>query len=86
MCIRDSLLVSLGIGYVSGGSDPTIRSVLGLGTAQRNLSAALVVGAQNFSSEVLTYVIVIALIGLAMFIPIASELGKQSEAPAAAES
>ena len=80
------LLVSLGIGYVSGGSDPTIRSVLGLGTAQRNLSAALVVGAQNFSSEVLTYVVVIALIGLAILLPLAGELGRRTESPAVTES
>ena len=73
------LLVALGLGYVSGGSDPATRSVLGLGTAQRNLSAALVVGAQNFSSEALTYVIVIALIGLGLFIPIGGELGKRAE-------
>jgi BASS family bile acid:Na+ symporter len=79
------LLVSLGIGYVSGGSDPAIRSVLGLGTAQRNLSAALVVGAQNFSSEVLTYVIVIALIGLAILLPLAGELGRRTDSPAVAE-
>ena len=73
------LVVSLGLGYVSGGSDPATRSVLGLGTAQRNLSAALVVGAQNFSSEALTYVIVIALIGLAILMPVGGELGKQAE-------
>ena len=73
------LVVALGLGYVSGGSDPATRSVLGLGTAQRNLSAALVVGAQNFSSESLTYVIVIALIGLAILMPVGGELGKQAE-------
>jgi len=80
------LLVALGLGYVSGGSDPATRSVLGLGTAQRNLSAALVVGAQNFSSEALTYVIVIALIGLGLFIPIGGELGKRAEKASAATS
>ena len=73
------LVVALGLGYVLGGSDPATRSVLGLGTAQRNLSAALVVGAQNFSSEALTYVIVIALIGLAILMPVGGELGKQAE-------
>ena len=73
------LVVALGLGYVSGGSDPATRSVLGLGTAQRNLSAALVVGAQNFSSEALTYVIVIALIGLAILMPVGGELGKRAE-------
>jgi BASS family bile acid:Na+ symporter len=72
------LLGALAMGYVSGGSDPGTRSVLGLGTAQRNLSAALVVGAQNFSGEALTYVIVIAFVGLAILMPIAGELGKRS--------
>lgn len=80
------LLVALGLGYVSGGSDPATRSVLGLGTAQRNLSAALVVGAQNFSSEALTYVIVIALIGLAILIPVGGELGKHAEKASTAAS
>lgn len=78
------LVAALGLGYVSGGSDPATRSVLGLGTAQRNLSAAMVVGAQNFSSEALTYVIVIALIGLAMLLPIGAELGKHAEKTSAA--
>jgi BASS family bile acid:Na+ symporter len=72
------LLGALAMGYVSGGSDSGTRSVLGLGTAQRNLSAALVVGAQNFSGEALTYVIVIAFVGLAILMPIAGEFGKRS--------
>jgi predicted Na+-dependent transporter len=74
------LLGALGLGYATGGSDPAQRSVLGLGTAQRNLSAALVVGAQNFSAEALTYIIVIALIGLAILLPLAAELGKRTAA------
>jgi predicted Na+-dependent transporter len=51
---------ALVVGYVGGGSDPSIRSVLGLGTAQRNLSAALVVAGQKFSETpgVLTFIIV----------------------------
>jgi BASS family bile acid:Na+ symporter len=54
--------------------------VLGLGTAQRNLSAALVVGAQNFSAESLTYVIVIGIIGLALLLPLGGELGRLADA------
>jgi len=37
------LLVGLVLGYFAGGSDAGTRSVMGLGTAQRNLSAAMVV-------------------------------------------
>ena len=42
------ILGSLVIGYLMGGSDRGNKSVVGLGTAQRNISAALVVAAQNF--------------------------------------
>ena len=77
-------LGALALGYATGCSDPAQRSVLGLGTAQRNLSAALVVGAQNFSAEALTYIIVIALIGLAMLLPLAAELGKRTGSTASA--
>jgi len=74
------LLVALALGYFAGGSDPATRSVMGLGTAQRNVSAALVVGAQNFSDSpnVLVTVIVGALIGLVLLMPIAAELGKRT--------
>jgi BASS family bile acid:Na+ symporter len=72
------LAVSLVVGYFAGGSDPAIRSVMGLGTAQRNLAAAMVVAAQNFSSTptVTVTVVVAAMIGLVMLIPIGGELGK----------
>lgn len=74
------LLVSLVLGYFGGGSDAATRSVMGLGTAQRNLSAAMVVGAQNFSDKpnVLITVIVAGLLGLAILMPIGAELGKRA--------
>ncbi|MCO8267146.1 hypothetical protein NKF06_11225 [Haloferax sp. AB510] len=47
------------IGYLLGGAETGRKSVLGLGTAQRNISAALVVGAQNFQDpDVLTILLV----------------------------
>jgi len=76
------LLVSLALGYFAGGSDAATRSVMGLGAAQRNLSAAMVVGAQNFSDspDVLVTVIVAGLIGLVLLMPIGGELGKRAGA------
>lgn len=71
------ILISLILGYFLGGSDPRDRSVMGLGTAQRNISAALVVAAQNFSPDVLTYLMVIALVGLVILMPAAGEIGKR---------
>ncbi|MDH4017862.1 MAG: bile acid:sodium symporter [Actinomycetota bacterium] len=81
------LLASLGLGLLVGGSDPAIRSVMGLGTAQRNLSAALVVAAQNFSDQpnVLVTVIVAGLLGLALLLPLGAEMGKRSTTTTTAE-
>ncbi len=40
---------SLVIGMVLGGREPAVRNVMGLGTAQRNVAAAIVVASQNFT-------------------------------------
>ena len=40
--------VGVAVGWVLGGSTRETRSVLGLGTAQRNIAAALVVANQSF--------------------------------------
>lgn len=79
------ILISLVIGYFLGGSDRGDKSVMGLGTAQRNISAALVVAAQNFSVDVITYLIVIAIIGLVVLMPAAGELGKRMQAAVPAD-
>jgi BASS family bile acid:Na+ symporter len=76
------IVIALVAGYLlgmAGGSGGGIRSVMGLGTAQRNISAALVVAAQNFDSNVITYLMVIAVIGLVVLMPAAGELGKRSQ-------
>ena len=72
------IVVSFVMGYLLGGSDGGIRSVLGLGAGQRNIAAALVVAGQNFTDpDVLITLIVIALIGLLILMPIGGELGKR---------
>jgi BASS family bile acid:Na+ symporter len=71
------ILVALIIGYLFGGSDPADKSVMGLGTGQRNISAALVVAAQNFDSNVITYLMVLSVIGFVILMPAAGELGKR---------
>lgn len=80
-------VISMAMGYFAGGSDPSMRSVMGLGTAQRNVAAAMVVGVQNFSDKptVLSTIIVGAFVGLFLLLPIAGELGKRAagqESPA----
>ncbi len=74
------LLIAIGSGYLLGGSDRDIKSVMALGTGQRNLSAAIVVAAQNFDNDVLTYILVFAMIGFVILFPAAGELGKRSKA------
>ena len=71
------------LGYFGAGRDAGMRSVLGLGTAQRNLSAAMVVAGQNFASDpdVLTFIIVAGIVGLLVLMPLAGELGRRSERP-----
>ena len=79
------ILISLVVGYFLGGSTPEDKSVMGLGTAQRNISAALVVAAQNFSVEVITYLLVIAVVSLIILMPAAGELGRRMKGSAEAE-
>ena len=70
------------IGYFLGGRDPGTKSVLGLGTGQRNLSAAVLVAGQNFSDDpnVLVMVLVAGIVGLVILGGIGGELGKRSQA------
>ena len=77
------LLISFVIGYFLGGSAGPIKRVLALGTAQRNLSAALAISALNFTDpEVMVMILVVALIGLILLMLIGGELGKRAEKPA----
>lgn len=76
---------SLLIGFLLGGREPGIRSVMGLGTAQRNVSAAILVSAQNFAGTItLPFVLVAAILLLLILLPTAKRLGAQSPAAPAA--
>jgi BASS family bile acid:Na+ symporter len=72
---------SLVIGYVLGGRDPGVRSVMGLGTAQRNVAAAIVVASQNFTEgSTLTFILVAAIVLLLILLPTARRFGARAEA------
>lgn len=72
------IVASFAVGYLFGGSGGDTKGVMGLGTGQRNISAALVVAGQNFTDpDVLITLIVVALIGLLILMPIGAELGKR---------
>lgn len=68
------------IGYLLGGSRPADKAVMGLGTGQRNISAALLVATTNFSDpEVLVIVLVGSVVGFAILFVAAGALGKRSQ-------
>ena len=68
------------LGWVLGGSQSDTRGVMALGTAQRNIAAALVVGGQNFNDpRVVVMVVVVAIVGLLLLMPFASYVGKRSQ-------
>ncbi|MBE2224999.1 MAG: bile acid:sodium symporter [Anaerolineae bacterium] len=71
------------IGMLLGGRQPGIRSVMGLGTAQRNVSAAILVSVQNFSgTNTLSFVLVAAILLLLILLPTAKRLGvRQRDEP-----
>jgi BASS family bile acid:Na+ symporter len=65
-------------GWLLGGPEDDIRRVLALGTAQRNIAAALVVASQSFSDpKVVVMVIVVAIAGLVTIMPFARALAKR---------
>lgn len=74
------LFIALGfaIGWVLGGPGKDTRRVLALGTAQRNIAAALVVASQSFSDpKVVVMVIVVAIVGLIVLMPLSRALANR---------
>ncbi len=77
--------LSLVVGYALGGPSPGTRSVLGLGTGQRNVAAALVIATQNFTDPgVVVMILVSTLAGLVFLLIAARRFARRaSPAPAA---
>ncbi|WP_231988701.1 bile acid:sodium symporter family protein [Mycobacterium sp. 1274761.0] len=64
-------------GWALGGPAADTRPVLGLGTAQRNIAAALVVAGQSFSDpSVVVMVVVVAIVSLLILLPMSRLLAK----------
>jgi BASS family bile acid:Na+ symporter len=69
------------VGWLLGGPANDTRRVLALGTAQRNIAAALVVASQSFSDpKVVVMVIVVAIVGLVTIMPFARALANRGTA------
>lgn len=87
--ILSSILFIIGafaIGYLLGGPGQDTRAVVSLGTAQRNLAAAMIVAGGNFTDpDVLTVVLIVAIIGLVLLMLAGGEMGKRAAGSAVAE-
>lgn len=80
------IIGSLLIGMLLGGGNPGVRSVMGLGTAQRNVSAAILVSVQNFSgTSTLPFVLVAAILLLLVLLPAAKRMGARQTDDIAAQ-
>jgi len=73
------IVASLAVGWLLGGPAADARPVVGLGTAQRNVSAALVVGAANFDDPNVVVMLVVGATLMGLLIVVAGELGKRTE-------
>ena len=64
--------VNLALGYAAGGPDRTSRSVLGLGTGQRNVAAALLIATQNFTEPGVAVMLLVTTLGGLVILVIAA--------------
>jgi BASS family bile acid:Na+ symporter len=79
------LIASFACGFVLGGPSEDARRILAFGTAQRDISAALLVAVENFrDSGVVVILIAAALLGLCLQVPIAIAFGRRVDREGAA--
>ncbi len=75
LAIAVFILVSFGFGYLLGGPEGDTRRTLAVGTAQRNIAAALLVAGTNFDDPAVVSVIVVTSLSLFVLIRL---IAKQS--------
>ena len=69
---------AFGIGYLAGAGKDHLQDVGGLGTAQRNTAAGMIIAVQNFSShpDVLVMLTLANTLGIVMLLLIAKRLSR----------
>ena len=76
------IAVGIGLGWFLGGPGQDTRAVLALGTAQRNIAAALVVGGQSFTDpKVVVMIVVVAIVGLLILVPLSRMFASRNNEP-----
>lgn len=71
------IALGFGVGHLLGGPGVETRRVLALGTAQRNIAAALVVSGQFSDPKVMVMVIVVAMVSLLLLMPLSRQLSRR---------
>ena len=72
------IALGFGTGWLLGGPNADTKRVMALGTGQRNIAAALVVASQSLSdANVVVMVIVVAIIGLIILMPLSRALANR---------
>jgi bile acid:Na+ symporter, BASS family len=73
------VLAAFGFGYLMGAGKDHLEDVGGLGTAQRNTAAALIIATQNFSDpNVLVIITIVSMLSTVMLLPIARVLSRDN--------
>jgi len=74
------IAAAFGIGYVMGGEADQLQDVAGLGTAQRNTAACLIIATQNFSDPNVMVIITLAsTLGIVMLLLIAMAISRDNK-------
>jgi BASS family bile acid:Na+ symporter len=74
------IALGFGTGWLLGGPNADTKRVMALATGQRNIAAALVVASQSFSDpKVVVMVIVVAIVGLIILMPLSRVLASLIE-------
>src|SRR6187200_2916978 len=74
------IALGFGTGWLLGGPNAGTKRVMALGTGQRNIAAALVVASQSFGDpKVVVMVIVVAIVGLIILMPLSRALANRVE-------
>ena len=73
--------LTLAVGYALGGPAPGTRAVLGLGTGQRNVAAALVIATQNFPADpgVVVMILIATFAGVVVLLFAARRFARRSD-------
>jgi BASS family bile acid:Na+ symporter len=75
------VVAAFGIGYLTGTGKDHLEDIGGLGTAQRNTAAAMIIAVQNFSDypDVLVMITLANTLGILMLMFIAKRLSRDNE-------